>query len=229
MDEDGSEGVLYLVNSDLALDYERMSTIYQRRWKVEEYHKPLKSNASLARSLAKTIRTQSNHVIASLWAFVKLERIKIATKLNRFALRSRLCESCPSSFSRVAGFASASSWYVRNVTQQQQPFHSISTNVPNLRPVVSSYAAGSAGTAEAKVASAAHELASRPLATLQPNLLRHAAPLPRHRTPARRPFLPVACCVYCIVRARILLETPSLPSRGGASRTSGERCGCLCP
>ena len=66
MDEDGSEGVLYLVNSDLALDYERMSTIYQRRWKVEEYHKSLKSNASLARSLAKTIRTQSNHVFASL-------------------------------------------------------------------------------------------------------------------------------------------------------------------
>lgn len=48
--EDGSEGVLYLVSSDLTLDYERITTIYQRRWKVEEYHKSLKSNASLARS-----------------------------------------------------------------------------------------------------------------------------------------------------------------------------------
>jgi hypothetical protein len=89
--EDGSEGVLYLVSSDLTLDYERMTTIYQRRWKVEEYHKSLKSNASLAKSPTKTIRTQSNHVFASIWAFVKLERMKLITEMNHFALRSRLC------------------------------------------------------------------------------------------------------------------------------------------
>ena len=83
--EDGSTGVLYLASSDPTLDYERMTTIYHRRWKVEEYHKSLKSNASLAKSPTKTPRTQSNHV------FVKLERMRIATKLNHFALRSRLC------------------------------------------------------------------------------------------------------------------------------------------
>jgi hypothetical protein len=88
--EDGSEGVLYLVSSDPSLDYERMTMIYQRRWKVEEYHKSLKSNASLSRSPTKTIRTQSNHVFASIWAFVKLERMKLATSMNHFALRSRL-------------------------------------------------------------------------------------------------------------------------------------------
>jgi len=89
--EDGTQGVLYLVSSDLSLDHERMSTIYQRRWKVEEYHKSLKSNASLAKSPTKTMRTQSNHVFASIWAFVKLERMKLATSMNHFALRSRLC------------------------------------------------------------------------------------------------------------------------------------------
>jgi hypothetical protein len=89
--EDGTEGVLYLVSSDTTLDYERLSTIYQRRWKVEEYHKSLKSNASLAKSPTKTIRTQSNHCFAAIYAFVKLERMKIATKINHFALRSRLC------------------------------------------------------------------------------------------------------------------------------------------
>jgi IS4 transposase len=46
------------VSSDVTLDHERMSTIYQRRWKVEEYHKSLKTNASLAKSPTKTIRTQ---------------------------------------------------------------------------------------------------------------------------------------------------------------------------
>src|SRR5215211_1852164 len=88
--EDGTEGVLYLVSSDVTLEYERLTTIYQRRWKVEEYHESLKSNASLAKSPTKTIRTQSNHVFASIYAFVKLERVKMATKLNHFALRSRM-------------------------------------------------------------------------------------------------------------------------------------------
>jgi hypothetical protein len=88
--EDGSEGVLYLVSSDVTLDYERLSTIYQRRWKVEEYHKSLKVNASLAKSPTKTIRTQSNHFFASIYAFVKLERLQMATKMNHFALRSRI-------------------------------------------------------------------------------------------------------------------------------------------
>lgn len=88
--EDGSEGVLYLVSSDVTLEYERLTTIYQRRWKVEEYHKSLKGNASLAKSPTKTIRTQSNHFFACIYAFVKLERIKIATKTNHFALRSRI-------------------------------------------------------------------------------------------------------------------------------------------
>lgn len=88
--EDGSEGVLYLVSSDVTLDCEQLTTIYQRRWKVEEYHKSLKSNASLAKSPTKTIRTQSNHCFASIYAFVKLERMKLATKINHFALRSRM-------------------------------------------------------------------------------------------------------------------------------------------
>ena len=88
--EDGTEGVLYLVGSDATLDYERITAIYKRRWKVEEYHKSLKSNASLAKSPTKTIRTQGNHVFTSIWAFVKLERMKLITKMNHFALRSRL-------------------------------------------------------------------------------------------------------------------------------------------
>ena len=90
-EEDGSEGVSYLVSSDPTLDYERLATIYQRRRrKVEEYHKSLKVNASLAKSPTKTMRTQSNHVFASIYAFVKLERLKIATSMNHFALRSRI-------------------------------------------------------------------------------------------------------------------------------------------
>lgn len=89
-EDGGSEGVLYLVSSDPTLDYEGLTTIYQRRWKVEEYHKSLKSNASLEKSPTKKVRTQTNHVFSSIYAFFKLERLKLATKLNHFAIRSAI-------------------------------------------------------------------------------------------------------------------------------------------
>jgi IS4 transposase len=63
--EDASEGVLYLVSSDVTLDHERLTTIYQRRWKVEEYHKSLKVNASLAKSPTKTIKDPKQPLLRS--------------------------------------------------------------------------------------------------------------------------------------------------------------------
>ena len=50
--EDGSSGTLYLACSDPELDYEGIFTLYKRRWKVEEYHKSLKSNCSLGKCQA---------------------------------------------------------------------------------------------------------------------------------------------------------------------------------
>ncbi len=52
-------------------------TQYQRRWRVEEYHRSLKNNASLQASPAKTDRTQSNHIFASVHAFFTLELMKV--------------------------------------------------------------------------------------------------------------------------------------------------------
>ena len=54
--EDGSAGTLYLVSSELDADGEAICAIYQRRWKVETFHKTLKSNASLSKSPTKTVR-----------------------------------------------------------------------------------------------------------------------------------------------------------------------------
>nr|WP_083937743.1 transposase [Hymenobacter aerophilus] len=59
--EDHGLGVLYLVSSDTDLDQAKMTTIYQRRWKVEEYHKSLKQNASMGKSPTKMVATQANH------------------------------------------------------------------------------------------------------------------------------------------------------------------------
>jgi len=87
---DGSEGALVLCSSDLALSGSALFTIYQKRWKVEEYHKSLKSNAALAKSPTKLPHTQHNHIFASLVAFVKLESYRTATHLNHFALKAKL-------------------------------------------------------------------------------------------------------------------------------------------
>src|SRR4051794_14399399 len=86
-DEDGVTGTLYLTSSDLSLSYEQITTIYQR-WKVEVYHKSIKSNASFPNSPARTVRTQQSHFIASILAYVKMERVKVRTSKNHFALKS---------------------------------------------------------------------------------------------------------------------------------------------
>ena len=88
--EDGSSGILYLVSSDVTLSYEPIKTIYKKRWKIEEYHKSLKSNLALAKSPTRTVTTQKNHIFACLCAFVKLESLKMETSLNHFALKSKI-------------------------------------------------------------------------------------------------------------------------------------------
>jgi DDE superfamily endonuclease len=88
--KDGSTGILHLVCSDLTCDYDAITTTYQRRWQVEVFHKSLKSNANLAKSPTRTVRTQSNHIFLSICATFKLECLSIKNKLNPFALCRKL-------------------------------------------------------------------------------------------------------------------------------------------
>ena len=88
--EEDSTGILYLVSNDTNQSYEHLTTIYQKRWNVECYHKSLKQNASLEKSPTKTRTTQINHFFASIYAFIRLESLKISTKMNHFALKNQL-------------------------------------------------------------------------------------------------------------------------------------------
>ena len=65
---DGSTGELYLVTSDLNLMYEQITTIYHKRWKVEQYHQSIKSNTAFSKSPTKTPTTQISHFIVSILA-----------------------------------------------------------------------------------------------------------------------------------------------------------------
>jgi hypothetical protein len=88
--KDGSTGEQYLVSNDLELSAEEFQTLYKKRWGVEEYHKSLKQNASLAKSPTRTVTTQTAHLFASLLAYVKLEKLKFQHKMNHFALKAKL-------------------------------------------------------------------------------------------------------------------------------------------
>jgi hypothetical protein len=87
---DGSTSILYLVTSDTTLTYADITTLYRKRWNVETYHKSLKQNASLEKSPTQTVVTQTNHFFAALCGYIKLELLKVSTKLNHFAIKSKL-------------------------------------------------------------------------------------------------------------------------------------------
>lgn len=87
-DGDGVAGMLYLTSNNLNLSYEQVTTIYQKRWKAEEYHKSIKSNTSFPKSPTRTVITQQSHFIASILAYVKMERLKVRNSKNHFALKS---------------------------------------------------------------------------------------------------------------------------------------------
>ena len=86
----GSTGTLYLVANDLSIDADRIYKVYQKRWRIEEFHKSIKQNASLSKSPTKTIGTQCNHLFAAMISFCKLELLKIKTSMNHFAIRQKL-------------------------------------------------------------------------------------------------------------------------------------------
>ena len=104
--EDGSvQGVRFLVTNDYNLSYEELSTLYQKRWSVEEYHKSLKQNTSIAKSPTRRIKTQSNHFFCSIWAYVKLEIFKLKTNLNHFQLKNRMyIQALKAAFSELTCF-----------------------------------------------------------------------------------------------------------------------------
>ena len=67
-----------------------MYQVYQKRWKIEEFHKSIKQNASLAKSPTKKEHTQLNHIFASMVAYCKLEFLNIKKSINHFAIKYKL-------------------------------------------------------------------------------------------------------------------------------------------
>ena len=82
--------MLYVVSSDTDLDQAQLTAIYQKRWKVEEYHKSLKQNASMGKAPTKTLATQATHFFAAVLAYTKLEVLKLKCGIGHFRLKAQL-------------------------------------------------------------------------------------------------------------------------------------------
>jgi Transposase DDE domain len=83
-------GVRFLVSNDLSLSHDDFVQLYKKRWSIEEYHKSLKQNACIAKSPTRTLTTQTNHIYCAIWAYVKLEKIKLCSKLNHFEIKAKI-------------------------------------------------------------------------------------------------------------------------------------------
>ena len=88
--KDGSKGTLYLASSELDAGGDAICAIYKKRWKVETFHKTLKSDAALAKSPTRTVRTQSIHCFMSIYSACRLEWLSVRHRMNHFALRTRI-------------------------------------------------------------------------------------------------------------------------------------------
>lgn len=88
--KDGTTGTLYLATSDTTLTYAAISDLYQKRWKIENYHKALKQQCALTRSPARSVVTQSTHIYCSLCAFAKLEMLTMITSVSYEGLKLNL-------------------------------------------------------------------------------------------------------------------------------------------
>lgn len=85
-----SIGIRFLVSNNFDLSDDDFTTFYKKRWGVEEYHKSLKQNTAIAKSPTRVVKTQCNHIFASIMAYVKLEKLKFSSALNHFAMKSKI-------------------------------------------------------------------------------------------------------------------------------------------
>lgn len=99
---DSSFSVQFLVSTDTDISAEEMSNIYKKRWTSEELHRSLKQNTALEKMPAKMESSQANHIFASMVAQVKLEALKIATKVNHYTIkRNILIESLKIAWAKI--------------------------------------------------------------------------------------------------------------------------------
>ncbi len=79
-----------MTTNDIDLSFQQTLGIYQKRWKIEEYHKSLKQNLKIEHSPTKVELSQRNHINLTIGAFIKLEKLRLNYKMNHFAIKEKI-------------------------------------------------------------------------------------------------------------------------------------------
>ena len=79
-----------LVSSNTNLNQTRLTIMYQKRSKVEEYHESLKKKVLMSNSPTKTPTTLATHFFAAVLAYTKLEALKFKCGSGYFRLKTQL-------------------------------------------------------------------------------------------------------------------------------------------
>lgn len=87
---DDESPYLYLASNDMDIYSDTLLEIYQRRWKIEEYHKSLKQNLKIEHSPTKVETSQRNHIFLCILGFIKLEKLRLNYKMNHFAIKEKI-------------------------------------------------------------------------------------------------------------------------------------------
>jgi transposase len=72
------------------LSFDQALETYQKRWKIEKYHKSLKQNLKIEHSPTKVELSQRNHINLTVYAFIKLEKLRLNYKMNHFAIKEKI-------------------------------------------------------------------------------------------------------------------------------------------
>ena len=88
--DDAKGGTLYLATSDLELKRADILGLYQRRWKIEEYHRSLKQNCCAGAAQVYHPDAHKNHLRFAAIAFIRLERVSNSLDKNHYQLRREI-------------------------------------------------------------------------------------------------------------------------------------------
>lgn len=87
---DGSYGVQFLVSTNTTLSAEQVTNIYKKRCGSKKLYWSLKQEITLEKMPPKIESSQANHIMASIIAQVKLEALRMATKVNHYPIRRNI-------------------------------------------------------------------------------------------------------------------------------------------
>lgn len=86
--------ITYLATDNLRLtDYNKFTSHFQNRWKVEEFHRGLKQTTGIEKCYSIKASSQETHIFASFVAFAKLEFSRIKQEISWYEQKAMICRS----------------------------------------------------------------------------------------------------------------------------------------